>query len=490
MPRSLLGSLCGLAVTAALAAVLVPLRHHVSIATVGLILVVPVVAGVVTGGVPAGVVSVAAGFLTYDLVFIPPYYTLSVGAAQNWVALIVYVIVMLLVAQVVSRLQIARAVAQRRAGDAWRLLELSELLVTDRTQEDLLQSIVDAVRQVFGFAGVALLLPGDSSRLEPAATSGEGPSPTELSGLYTDARVPVAIGPTGAEQPDGLQAVALAAAGRPVGILALRGPAEPGLDRALLRTFVNQAALAIERGQLRNQALRSQVLEESDRMRQALLGAVSHDLRTPLATIKVASTTLLESSAGLDDAARRELYGLLDTQTDRLDRLVAGLLDMNRHQAGALELHLANCSLGDLIGDAVAALRPSIGDREVTVTLPDDSTPDASTVVHVDPLLIAQVLVNLLDNADRHAPPGTAITVSAITDDAHRITVCVTDGGPGVPAGEHEAVFDSFSRSDAGGRAGLGLWICRSFVEAHGHHIWVEDVAPQGARFAFTLDRA
>lgn len=445
-----------------------------------LILVIPVVVGVVTGGVVAGLVSVAAGFLTFDLVFIPPYYKLSVGAAQNWVALGVYAVVMMVVARVVSRLQEARAEAQRRAAAAHRLLEVSELLVTDQAQVDIVQSTVDAVRSAFGVTGVALLLPGEHG-LELGATSGDAPAPEDIAALMTGSGMPVPV-EVGVKAGILKQTVPLVASGRPVGVLALRGLPEAGADVDLLQTFVNQVALAVERGQLREQALRSQVLEEGDRMRRALLGAVSHDLRTPLAAMKIASTSLLESEQQLDGSARRELYELLDGQVDRLGRLVTGLLDMNRYQSGVLELHLETSRVGDLVEQALESMGPALIGRPVKASIP------ATATVRADRLLIGQVLVNLLDNADRHGPPGTPITVGAVEEDSV-VRIWVEDEGTGVSESERVAVFESFFRSDSGGRAGLGLWICRTFVEAHGQRIWVEDARP-GARFEFTLAAA
>ena len=175
---------------------MLPLRSHLSVATAALVLVVPVVAGVVVGGLGAGVASVAAGFLVYDFVFIPPYYTLTVGAAQNWVALGVYVVVMLLVAQVVAHLESARREAQQRAAETQRLFELSELLVKDRSVEDLLETIVTAVRTVFDVPGVALLLPVDG-RLAIAASAGETIAPEELHQLDPESGIPVSVGTSG-----------------------------------------------------------------------------------------------------------------------------------------------------------------------------------------------------------------------------------------------------------------------------------------------------
>ncbi len=479
MRKGLAGSIVGVVTAVGLGAALLPLRSHVSIATTALVLVVPVVIGVRIGGFGAGVTSVTAGFLVYDFAFIPPYYTLTVGSAQNWVVLGVYAVVMLLVAQVVAHLQSARSDAQRKAIATQRLHDLSELLVKDRSLGDLLETIVTAVRTSFDVAGVTLLLPVEGG-LAIAASAGETVPQEQLRQLDPESGIPVSVGAT-APVPHRLQTVALSVSGRPVGLLALRGLPVSASDRDLLRTFANHAALAVERAQLREQALRSELLEEVDRLRAALLGAVSHDLRTPLASMKVASTILRDRTISLSAADADELHALIDIQTDRLNRLVTSLLDMTRFRAGVLELHRAPWSVLDLVGETLADLRSALGNRSIEVMVPS-----GLPAVDVDRLLVGRVLANLLENADRHAPPQTPIIVAADLR-AGRAVISVTDSGPGVPPAERASVFDSFARFDTGGRSGLGLAIAKTFVEAHGQHIWVEDIPGGSVRFVFTL---
>ncbi len=177
--RGVVGSVAALVVMAALAAAMLPLRSHLSIATTGLVLVVPVVTGVVVGGFKAGVFGVVAGFLVYDLVFIPPYYTLSVGASENWVALGVYVAVMLLVASVVARLETARAEAHQHERAIRRLFELTDLLIEDRPLPEILELIVSTVHEAFALRSVALVLPVEA-RLEVVASAGAPLSDAEL----------------------------------------------------------------------------------------------------------------------------------------------------------------------------------------------------------------------------------------------------------------------------------------------------------------------
>jgi two-component system sensor histidine kinase KdpD len=219
-------------------------------------------------------------------------------------------------------------------------------------------------------------------------------------------------------------------------------------------------------------------------LRHSLMGAVSHDLRTPLATMKLASSMLYDPNISLSEADEHELHGLIDVEADRLNRLVTSLLDMTRIDAGVLDIRRTPSSVRDLVDGTVASLQSALGEGVVEVAMADD-LPEAD----IDSILIGQVLANLLDNAARHAPPDTPITVAAdVKDD--RIVVSVTDHGPGVPKSEQTEVFDRFVRFDTGGRAGLGLTIAKTFVEAHGQRIWVEDAADGGARFVFTLPMA
>ncbi len=462
---------------------MLPLRSHLSVATTALVLVVPVVVGVAVGGFVPGIVATATGFFVYDIVFIPPYYTLAVGAAQNWAALGVYAVVMVVVAQVVARLNAARAEAQLHAVQVRRLFDLSELLVRESSVPELLETIVTAVREAFTLDGAGLLLPV-GEHLQLVASAGMPLSELELHQLSADARTPVSV-ESAVVQRGAVQVVALATSGLPIGLLALRGLPGTRKDHDLLRAFANHLALALERAELREQAVRAQLLEEVDRLRRSLIGAVSHDLRTPLATIKVSTSTLLDPDAPVSRNDAHELVGLIDVQVGRLDRLVSNLLDMTRIQSGALELRRRPTAVVELVDEALSVLGPSPELERVGWQAPMDLP-----LVDVDHVLICQVLANLIDNATRYAPEDTPVTISASRAPGGVVEVAVTDRGQGVPADERASVFQMFNRREAGGRGGLGLAIARAFVEAHGQQIWVEDTSHGGARFVFTLPGA
>ncbi len=479
MRKWLIGSAVGVVTSIALGAAMLPARAHLATATAAVVLVVPCVAGVVAGGWLAGLVSVGAGFLVYDLVFVPPYGTLRVSRLQDWVALAVYVVVMVLVAGVVVSLERAREASQWREANAGHLLDLSELLLVDKPVPELAEAVVKWAHDVLGLQGVALLLSVDD-RLEVVASSGTEISRDELSRLQPEAGLPVALSTVTSH--DVVQTLALASSGRPVGLLVMRDIPPERTVRELLPIVGNHLAIALERAQLRERILHAEVLEEIDRLRHSLIGAVSHDLRTPLATIKVASSTFLDRTTDLSPDDADELHSLIDLQADRLTRLVNSLLDMTRIQSGTLEVQRRPWSLRDIVDEALAELHSSLVGRRIDVVIPEELP-----CVDVDPLLIAQVLANLVDNANRHGPPGTAISVSASMPGLDRVRVSVRDQGPGVPVAEREEIFEKFVRFDTGGRSGLGLAIAKAFVVAHGDRIWVDGAPGGGARFSFTL---
>lgn len=497
MRRLFGGALVALGGIAVLSGAMLPLRDHLSVATEALVLVVPVVAGVAVGGLWAGALAVVFGFVAYDFIFIPPYYTLSVGTAQNWVALAVYVVVMLVVAALVARLQRARAEARRHEDDTRHLYVLSELLIGDKDLTELLQLIVSTIHQAFGTRWAAVLLPvvsgdaGGGASLAVAATAGESlsadelrrlsPAPGRTASLRGGGRAGGGRSERGEGREDVIQVV-LTARGHPVGLVAIAGAPLDAHDAELLHAYANQAALALERSQLREQALRTKLLEEVGQWRDALMGAVSHDLRTPLASVKTAVTTLRRPTPVLSEDDRGELLELIETQSDALDRLVANLLDMSRIEAGALRLRREISSVSDIVEGALRVLGRTM--VNVDFALEADLPP-----VDVDQVLMEQVLANLVDNAIRHSPDARPVEVSATTAGG-LVDLAVRDHGPGVPGPERERVFQMYNRVSGGGRAGLGLAIAKAFVEAHGQTIRVEDPPGGGARFVFTMAAA
>jgi two-component system sensor histidine kinase KdpD len=478
--RTVVASTAALTTMVLATAVMLALRPHLAVATAAVVLVVPVIVGVAVGGFPTGVGAAIVGFFVYDWFFIPPYGALSVSSAQDWVALAVYLIVVLIVARLVAVQQDARRDATFRTEAIRRLFEVSEHLIGEQSLDELLSLVVTIVHETFGTRWVALLLPVDGS-LTIAATAGEAIGDVERAAALGPAGATQSMALVGAGTDGDVRRVALTAVQRPVGQLVVAGTTLSAFERQLLGTFANEAALAIERSQLRGQALRADLLEEVDRWRSALVGAVSHDLRTPLASIKAAVSTLREPGLALSGADHNELLATIEDQSDHLTMLVANLLDMARLEAGTLALRREPHDLTGVVDTAIAAARAVLAHHSLAVEIPSDLP-----IVEIDAVLIVQVLSNLLTNAAQHSPDGTTITVAA-SERAGLVDVSVSDEGPGVPEADRERIFHMLDRNAGSGRAGLGLAISTAFVEAHGQRLRVADGPSGGACFKFQI---
>jgi two-component system sensor histidine kinase KdpD len=255
-----------------------------------------------------------------------------------------------------------------------------------------------------------------------------------------------------------------------------------GEQRTSLDLFVRQLSTALERARFSGEARAAALRARTEELRASLLSAVSHDLRTPLASITGAATSLRDD-AKLGDATRAELVESIVDEAGRLERLVANLLDMTRLDAGAVTLKREWVPLDELIGGALTRLEPRLDARAVSVTLAP-----GLPLLSVDPVLIEQLFVNLLENADKYTPPGSPLELNA-TSDGLRVTVSLADHGPGLAPGTEQRIFEKFFRgaqTRAGG-AGLGLAICRGIVDAHGGTISAENREGGGAVFRVVL---
>jgi two-component system, OmpR family, sensor histidine kinase KdpD len=484
--RTVWGIVLTLVGLGALLALLLPFRAHLSIAIPALAFVLPALVGFVIGGFLPGVVGALGGFVVYDLFFLPPYNTLTVRSPQNLTALAVYAVVVLVVSQVVAKLRSAREEAERRTEESERLYELSQALIGDLTLSELLAHMVATVQSVFAPRWTALVLPdGDAgvTALRVAASAGQPLTASDIASVTSGGGQARSLGLLEDAGPRRVS-VALVVSHRPVGMLVLQDVHLVERERSLLGTFANQAALAVDRAQLREQALRARLLEEIDRWRRALLAAVSHDLRTPLASIKTAVSSLRQIDARLSPDDRAELLQLIELQSDRLARLVSNLLDMTRLEAGALELRPTSVDFRELLDEALALLGGILAPGRVTV----DAALDLP-FLHLDHVLMSQVLANVLENAERLSPDGSVIRVTAraVPENTARVEIAVADDGPGIAGEDRERVFDMFSQNGGGGRAGLGLAIAKAFVEAHGGLIWIDPDVAGGARVVFTV---
>ena len=247
---------------------------------------------------------------------------------------------------------------------------------------------------------------------------------------------------------------------------------------------MSQAAVAIERTQLGEQAQQAQLLREKEKLQTALLNSISHDLRTPLASITGVLSSLRDDETYLDKIIQKELIDNAWEEAERMNRLVANLLDMTRLEARAIKVTLEPGDVQDVVGVALAELTDELQDRPVTVDIPVDLP-----LVSIDFVLISRVLINLLDNADKYSPPGAPIEVQAQAKNKW-VEIEVADRGVGIPPGERNRVFEKFyrvRRTDDTTGTGLGLSICKGIVEVHGGSIWAQNRSGGGTRIILTL---
>src|SRR5215218_7756582 len=488
-PRGALGYAVAIGGTVLVTAPLLAIRSEASKTTVVLAYLLVVTAAAAAGGLGPGITAAGLGFLAFDVLFLQPYHHIIVDDPQDYLSLGVYLLVAVVVSLLVATSERRRAQAERRERETRMLFDLSTSLVAHGSLTDTLRGVVSTVRSLFDLAGCAIVLPsGDGIQL--AAVDGEVSDDLDERFASTPAQTSVQVpGPAGAAlEPGRALTVPMRSGEHVVGALVVvaGGPGSSGFgeaERRVLATFANQAALAVEQGQQEEQRNRALALQETDRLRTALLNSVSHDLRTPLASIKASASSLLDRDIQWSDAEREEFLATINTEVDRLTRLVHNLLDMSRIEAGALDPRLVESSVAEVVGPVVRRARAASRQRV------DVDVPDELPSVLVDPVRLDQVLTNLLDNARAYAAGGPVQVVARQAGGT--VELRVVDHGPGIPGPERERIFDQFYRLKGGGKrpegTGMGLAICRGIVEAHGGRLRAETTPGGGATFVLTL---
>ncbi|MFE9613020.1 DUF4118 domain-containing protein [Streptomyces sp. NPDC006012] len=414
------------------------------------------VAAALLGGLLPALASAVAGSLLLNWFFTPPVHTLTVADPANIVAMAIFVSVAASVASVVD-------LAARRTDQAARLRAESEILSflagNVLRGENTLEALLVRVRETFAMESVALLeRTGEAAPWTCAGSVGPGPAPNP-----EDADVDVPVGDHMA--------------------LALRGRVLPAADRRVLAAFAAQAAVVLDRRRLQHEADRAKALAEGDRMRTALLAAVSHDLRTPLAGIKAAVSSLRSDDVEWSQQDQADLLEAIEEGADRLDHLVGNLLDMSRLHTGTVTPLIRETDLDEVVPRALG------GVPEGSVHL---DIPETLSMVHVDRGLMERAVANIVENAVKHSPPDAKVLVSASAL-ADRVEVRVVDRGPGVPDEAKDRIFEPFQRyGDAprGVGVGLGLAVARGFAEAIGGTLHAEDTPGGGLTMVLAVRTA
>lgn len=435
--------------------------------------------------------ALAATFLSigaFDFFFVPPYYTLAVADVRHAVTFAVMLVVALVISGLTLRVREQAEAARRRERRTAALFGLSRDLARERKKERLSEIAVKHIGEVFR-SQVVILVPNEHGRLAVLST-GVGTfavdeKETGVAQWVMENRQVAGIGTDTLPGAKALYLPMISSSG-PVGVVGILpensgAPFEPEQIH-LLETFANQTAMAMERVILAEEAQRERVSAETQSLRNVLLSAVSHDLRTPLAAITGSADTLLRKGEDLDAETRNGLIRSIHEEAERLNRIVRNVLSMTRLESGAIQIRKEWQSLEEMIGAVVDRLAGRLNGHALDIRLPADLP-----LIPFDPLLMEQVLTNLLENALRYTPPGTPVELTARMQGAG-VIVELADRGPGIPEGQLERIFDKFTRGKvAGGGVGLGLSICRVIIEAHGGRIWAENRSGGGALFRFTL---
>jgi two-component system, OmpR family, sensor histidine kinase KdpD len=491
--RPYLGSACLIAV-GGLAAMALRTLHLADsqVNTVMLLLAAVAFVAVRFGRGPAIFASVLA-VLAFDFFFVQPFLTFAVSDAQYVVTFGVMLVISLIISTLTSRLKHQVESSRLRERRTSSLYQLGKQL----------SSLYGGVFLVSAAAKKVAEMCGGEVAVYLQQTSG----PPQLAYGYDTAiakhSVSVSVaqwviehdqiaGPATNTLPNAAGLfIPLAASQRVLGAIAVRVPDPERLldpeQRQMLEACANQLALALERDQMVIAAAEARIQAEAEQVRNTLLSGVSHDLKTPLAAIAGASSSLLEATS-LDDNTRRQLLETVADEAARLNRLLENILQMSKLDAGAVKPNAQWHVLEEIVGSALRRTARELENHTVDVRLPKDLP-----LISVDGILLEQVLVNLLDNAARYTPPKTAIVISASVD-GKWLRLCVSDNGPGLPSGSEDRIFEKFFRAtlaaDGGRGSGLGLAICRAIAQIHGGTITAANRPGGGAEFVLRLPLA
>ncbi|OGO33487.1 MAG: hypothetical protein A2W35_18260 [Chloroflexi bacterium RBG_16_57_11] len=440
------------------------LRERFSASTVALLYLVPVLICTTFWGFWPGILSAFIAFLAYNFFFLLPYYTFIVHQTQDIIALVIFLGVAVLISQLVGRAKASLAMAVARESETTRLYEFSLGLA--------------GVNDLDEIAGVIAHKTFDTMQPDRLVLRIK---PTNLESPIT---IALPLEDVSAGKPD--LVIPLETVRTFLGDLSLwldRGRLAPSEER-VLSTLAAQGALALERAALERAETRARVLEESDRLKSSLLSSVSHEFRTPLATIKASTTSLLSDQIPWESRDRKELLSVVDEETDYLNYLVGNLLDMSRIEAGALKPNRQWNILSEIVEGVITRMHRVLREYRLEVDIPEQLP-----LVPVDYIQMEQVFTNLLHNSAKYAPAGSTIQVSARRQDGDSLMVMVKNEGPQVAPDHLERIFDKFYRvtePEKVSGTGLGLSICKGVIEAHGGRIWAKNL-PNGFAFIFKL---
>jgi two-component system sensor histidine kinase KdpD len=454
-----------------------------------LFLLAVMVAAVWFGRGPS-LLAAALGVASYDFCFVPPFYTFSVADQRYFLTFGMMFAVSFAMSELAGRLRRQQRDAQAREQRTAVLYALTRDLASLHEPARIASIAARHAADIFSAKALVLGVSTDGELHELGASPEGAELDAKDRGVAQWTHEHGALAGLGTDTLPGAASLCapLRAAQSRLGVLALvpRARAELRADqRSFLDVLCRQVAAALERARLAEEAKQAALRAKTEEMRSSLLSAVSHDLRTPLASITGAATSLRDDT-NLGPDTRRELVESIVGEAERLERLVANLLDMTRLESGGIALRRDWVPLDEMVGSALTRLESRLGARPVTVSIAAEVP-----LLNVDPVLFEQVFVNLLENADKYTPAGSPLEITAHSD-GQRVEVTIADHGPGLPAGAEAHIFEKFYRGPHSGTsgAGLGLAICKGIVQAHGGAIRAETRATGGAAFHIWLPSA
>ena len=464
---------------------------NVGPSNVGLVFLTAVLMSAVTYGLWPALFACLISALAYNFFFFPPLYTFTIADPGNVVTVFFFGLVAVIASNLAVRVRAQTVTARERAAMTENLYLFSRKLAAVFTLDDLLWAAAFQFAQMLNVRVVILLPEGESVAVRAGYPPEDTLDEADLAAAKWAWERAAPAGRGSDTLPGAKRLFLPMRTGRgTIGIVGLdsdgSGPLLSPDRRRLFDALADQVALAIERINLAQDMDRNRLAAETERLRSALLTSISHDLRTPLASILGSASSLSSHRGELDSRSQDELLGTIQEEAERLNRFIANLLDMTRLESGALEPCFDLIDLGDVVGSALRRASQVLSKHEVEIDLGANLP-----MPKIDPVLFEQVLFNLLDNAGKYAPPGTKIRVRAMADN-DLIRVDVADEGNGIPVGDLEKIFDKFYRVRAADKkragTGLGLAICRGFIEAMGGTIVAKNRTDKsGALFSITL---
>jgi two-component system sensor histidine kinase KdpD len=401
--------------------------------------------------------------LCFNFFFLPPIGAFTIADPQNWVALFAF----LATSITASRFSMQARKRAQEALDSQR--EMERLYALSRS----ILLLATQIAQSFSASAVALYDGGSGTTYRSG--------PEDFPDPQDQLRQAASQGTLFRDEARGTVVTAIRLGGQPIGSVGVRGAT---LSDSVLQGLANLLAIGLERARTQEATSKAEAARHSDELKSTLLDALAHEFKTPLTSIKAASTAMLSSSM-LNPDQQRELISIVDEEADRLSVLVTEAIQMARIEAGRVHLERESYPLHELVESALDKLRPMVRERSIDVKLAPDLP-----AIWVDRELIEIALRQLIDNALKYSPRDSPVSVAAESNEG-RVIVSVTDRGPGIPEEEQSRIFEKFYRAEASRHqipgAGLGLVIAREIIQVHGGEIWVESQPGQGSTFRFSL---